>query len=96
MACRSGKELAYLQELPAVRQSVFSELSGFGDSAKDFDIRVENKKVGAGVRVTGDKPREGRILRPARTTLCPSSHRDESRSGREFTWRLTYDFYTLN
>src|SRR5664279_1659324 len=50
----SGKELHYLQELRPGNQSVHSELTGFGDSAKDFDFRVENRKTGAGVRVTGD------------------------------------------
>jgi len=39
-----GKEMTYLQELTPGRQSVFTELTGYGDTAKDFDIRVENKR----------------------------------------------------
>ena len=33
-----------------------TQFTGFSDNAKDYDIRVENRKVGAGVHITGDKP----------------------------------------
>ena len=29
---------------------------GFSDSPKDYDIRVENRKVGVGVRIIGVRP----------------------------------------
>jgi hypothetical protein len=29
---------------------------GFGDSSKYNEIRIENRRVGAGVRITGDHP----------------------------------------
>ena len=33
-----------------------SRLSGFGDTAKDYDFRIEDIKTGAAVRVQGDRP----------------------------------------
>jgi hypothetical protein len=32
------------------------QIKGFGSTAADYDIRVENKRTGAGVRVTSDRP----------------------------------------
>jgi hypothetical protein len=90
-----GKQLDYLQELPP-GQSVITELKGFGDTAKDFDIRVENKKAGAGVRVTGDRPLWKIMFWSIRTVLCPEAYVNMNvEPGSEFQWRLTYDFYTL-
>lgn len=44
-----GREITYARELEK-RESVFSEVEGYGGSAKDYDIRIENRKSGAGVR----------------------------------------------
>ncbi len=89
-----GKQLTYLKEMPT-GQSTYTELEGFGDSPKDFDIRVENRKVGAGVRVTGDRPLSKMVFWSIRTTLCPEAYIEmKIEPGREFAWRLTYDFYT--
>ena len=40
----------------ADRESVSFHISGFGESQKDYDIRVGNAKTGAGMRVTADQP----------------------------------------
>jgi hypothetical protein len=90
-----GGELTYAQELPA-GQSVFTELTGFGSESKDFDIRVENKKVGAGVRVRGDQPLWKVVFWSIRTVLSPEAYINmKIEPGREFHWKLTYDFYTF-
>jgi hypothetical protein len=95
MAETRGKELVYLKELPA-GPSVYSELTGFGDSAKDYDIRVENRKAGIGVRQTSDRPLSRLIFWSIRTTQCPEAYIDmRIDPGKEFTWRIAYDFYEL-
>ena len=48
----TGKELVYKQELPE-KVSVSGAITGFGDTAKDQDFRVENRKTGLGVRQSG-------------------------------------------
>ncbi len=89
-----GDQLAYLKELEP-RQSVFTELKGFGPSAKDYDIRIENRKVNAGVRITGDKPLQKVVFWSIRKTLCPEPYiQMRVEPGREAKWKLTYDFYT--
>jgi hypothetical protein len=91
-----GKELVYLKELEPGNQSVFGQLSGFGESSKDFDIRVENSKTGAGVRLTGDRPLSKMLFWSIRTVLAPEPYIEmKIDPGHEFKWQLTYDFYTL-
>jgi len=91
-----GNDLVYLQELQP-RQTVQVDIKGFGDSPKDYDIRVENKKAGAGVRQTGDRPITRINYWSIRTTACPEAYVDmKIEPGKTFTYRITYDFYTLN
>jgi hypothetical protein len=91
-----GGELAYLQTLAPTNQSVYSELTGFGSQPSDFDIRVENKKVGAGVRLTGDRPLYKVVFWSIHTVLCPEPYIDmKIEPGKQSNWRLTYDFYTI-
>ncbi len=95
MAETRGKEFAYLQELPQGK-SVYSELQGYGDTPRDYDIRVENRKAGIGVRQTSDRPLSKLVFWSIRTTACPEAYIDMLiEPGKEFTWRITYDFYTL-
>jgi hypothetical protein len=69
-------------------------IQGFGDSARDFDITVENRKTGAGVRVRGDKPLSRVYLWSVKTTLCPEAFVNyDIAPGQEAKWNLTYQFY---
>jgi hypothetical protein len=91
-----GKELHYLKELQPGGQSVHSQLTGFGDSARDFDFRVENRKTGAGVHVSGDRPLWKIDFWSIRTTVCPEEYINmKIEPGQESHWRITYDFYVL-
>jgi hypothetical protein len=88
-------ELVYLRELEK-GESVFTELKGFGGTAKDYDFRIENRKVGAGVRITGDRPLTRLVYWSIRTTLCPEPYIDiRVEPGRETKWNIAYEFYTL-
>ena len=89
-----GKELVYLKELQE-RQSAQSNLTGYGSDAKDYDISVENRKSGAGVRQTGDRPITRINYWSIRTTACPEAyiHMDIA-PGKDFTWKIVYNFYT--
>jgi hypothetical protein len=90
-----GKELVYRQDLEK-GQSVFTELQGFGPTARDYDIRLENRKAGAGVRIIGDKPIAKLVFWSIRTTFCPEPYIQMSIDpGKESAWKITYEFYTL-
>jgi hypothetical protein len=91
---RAG-QLVYLQELEK-GQSVFTELEGFGSMARDYDIRLENRKAGAGVRIVGDKPISKLVFWSIRTTFCPEPYIDlRVEPGSESAWKITYEFYEL-
>jgi hypothetical protein len=90
-----GNQLVYLKELEK-GQTASTELEGFSSAVKDYDIRVENRKAGAGVRQTADRPITRINYWSIRTTACPEAYIDmHIEPGREFTWRIAYDFYTL-
>jgi len=90
-----GKELTFLKELPD-GQSVFSAMDGFGESPRDYDIRVENRKAGIGVRQTSDRPLAKLVLWSIRTTVCPEAFIDFTAApGQKVTWRIKYEFYML-
>ena len=89
-----GKEVVYQEELATGGPYVYGELGGFGDTSKDFDIRVENAKTGAGVRLTGDRPLSRVVFWSIRTVLSPEPYVEmKIEPGRESRWVLTYDFY---
>ena len=88
-----GKDFVYLKELEP-RQTVQTEIQGFGASAADFDFRVENLKTRAGVRQTGDRPISKIVFWSIRTTVCPEAYIDLSvEPGNETSWRIAYEFY---
>jgi len=90
-----GNEFTYLKELPK-GPSVYTELEGYGSAAKDYDIRVENAAAHAGVRQTSDRPLAKLVFWSIRSTVCPEAYIDmRIEPGKEFTWRITYDFYTF-
>jgi len=95
LAETSGREFRYLQELPP-GVSVFSELTGYGASPADYEIRVENRAAGTGVRQTADRPIAKVNFWSIRSTVCPEAFIDmRIEPGKEFTWTISYEFYTL-
>lgn len=68
---------------------------GFGADAKDNDIRIENKRTGAGVRITGDRPLTRFGYWSIRTVVSPEPYIDLNiEPGQQFAWTYTYDYYT--
>ena len=89
------KELTFAREL-VKGETVFTELDGFGPTAADYDIRVENRKTRAGVRITADRPIAKFVFWSAPITVCPEPYVDASVApGEESSWRITYQFYQL-
>jgi hypothetical protein len=71
-------------------------LVGFSEDAKDYDIRVENKKVGAGVHITGDKPLANVGYWSIKTVLAVEPYIAMSiEPGADFSWKINYEYYTL-
>ena len=88
-----GHEIGFLRTFEA-KETVFTELSGFGATARDYDFRVENRKTGAGVHVTGDRPLAKLLFWSAWKTVCPEPYIDmRVEPGKQFSWRISYAFY---
>jgi hypothetical protein len=90
-----GSEIVFLREFER-GQTVFTEVEGFGGSASDYDIRIENRKTGAGVRITGNRPLAKLLFWSAVKTVCPEPYIDASvEPGKETSWRIQYEFYEV-
>lgn len=92
-----GKEIVYLREMQKDKDERASILvGGYSDSAKDYNIRVENRKTGAAVRITADRPLARLMFWSIRTVRSPEAFINvRVEPGSEFKWRISYEFYTL-
>jgi hypothetical protein len=92
-----GKQVVYVKDIGhqnEERQFVMAELKGYGSSSRDYDIRVENKKTGAGVHITGDRPLERILFWSVNTVLSPEPYLHfDIKPGETVTWKITYEFY---
>ncbi len=74
----------------------YLNLEGFGADAKDYDLRIENRRVGVGVRITANRPLSRLALWAIRAPLSIEPFIDMSlKPGEEFTWRIRYEYYTI-
>ena len=70
--------------------------TGFGPDARDYDIRIEDHRVGAGVRATSDRAPSKVALWGIRSVISPEPFIDITvEPGSEFTWKIVYDYYTI-
>ena len=89
-----GEKLVYLKPIVQANRM---QLKGFSQSPKDYDIRVENKKTGAGVRITSDTPLSDFVFWTSPTTSCPEAYiHVKAARGKPMNWKIVYDFYSLN
>lgn len=69
---------------------------GFSDSTKDNETIIENGKVGAGVKITGDRPLTMDVFWSIKTVLAVEPYiAIDVQPGAEFTWKDMYEYYTL-
>jgi len=90
-----GNQLVYLKVLQDEDQ-VQTLLEGFGASPQDNEIRIENHRIGAGMRITGDHPLSKLNLWSIRAVLSLEPFISMNiEPGGEFTWEISYEYYTL-
>lgn len=94
LASPQGNTLVYSKVLEGA-ECYQTSFTGFGADAKDNDIRIENKKAGAGVHITGDRPMTRFGYWSIRTVVSPEPYIDLNiEPGQQFAWTYTYDYYT--
>jgi len=88
-------QIAYLKTLEG-KDRMQAQMKGFNNSPSDYSITIENTKVGAGVRYSGNRPLWDVGYWSIRTVLAAEPFINfDIVPGAEYTWTLTYDYYTI-
>jgi hypothetical protein len=90
-----GNEVHFLRRLVA-QERFYTVLEGYAPAARDYDISIENQKVGTGVRITADRPFSKLILWSRPRVVGPEPYialRIEP--GETARWETRYSFYTI-
>ena len=95
LAIIRGNQFVYLKALEN-QEVVFTPLLGFSHSPQDNEIRIENSRAGAGMRISGDRPLSSENLWSIRSVLAVEPFISMTiNPGSEFTWKISYAYYTL-
>jgi hypothetical protein len=90
-----GSKIVYLRTLKD-RDVVAMPIQGFGSSPKDNVIRLENRRLGAGMRIEGDRPLLRESLWSIRTVVAMEPFvAVVVEPGEEFSWQSVYEYYTV-
>lgn len=92
----TGNQIRFLRTVNNGENVFCSPLLGFSNSPSDYEFRIENKIAGAGVKITCDQPIHKLNFWCCSTTLCPEPYiLVKVEPGKEFTWKIRYEFYNL-
>jgi hypothetical protein len=92
-----GKQMTFLRDLASSESIYCNGLQGFSKNPKDYDLKVENIKSGAGVRITCNQPLLKLVFWCSSTTVCPEPYiQIKVKSGQEFSWKISYNYYTFD
>jgi hypothetical protein len=90
-----ANQIVYLKTLQG-EESAYTTIQGFGKSADDYKIRIENATVNAGMIITGDRPLAQVSLWSIRSVLSVEPFIDLSiQPGSQQSWKYDYEYYTL-
>jgi hypothetical protein len=88
-----GREIHYTKVLENDDRAT-SEVTGFGTTASDNTFAVENRRTGAGVRVTGDHPLKRLVFWTIRSVVSPEAFVHlRVEPGEEVRWSISWRFY---
>lgn len=91
-----GNQILFDKELINNDHLFYRSITGFSNSARDYDIKIENSKTGAAVRITSDQPLSKIVFWSAPKTVCPEPYiRLSIKPGETVQWKIMYQFYTL-
>jgi hypothetical protein len=91
-----GNQISFLRAIGNGEHAECYSLQGYGPSKDDYEIRIENQTTGAGVKITCDQPLLKLAFWTCPTTICPEPYiKIKVAPGKEITWTIRYEFYTL-
>jgi hypothetical protein len=89
-----ANQIVYLKTLEGEERVTFG-LQGFGKDAKDYDVRVESSRTGAGFRVTSDRPPASIGFWSIRSVISVEPFVDVSiEPGKTTAWKYVYTYFT--
>jgi len=92
-----GRKIRFNRDMQEEESIACRYLEGICNSVKDFDIRIENLRTGAGVRISGDHALSRLRLWGNSKTVCPETYLNLSiDSSDEFRWSYYYEFYEID
>lgn len=95
LAAIEGNRIVY-RKLLEDQDRVSFGVQGYGSDVKDYDVRVENRALGAGVRITADRPLANLSLWSIRSVLSMEPDVDINlEPGASMNWTYTYTYYTI-
>ena len=78
---------------PKGKNFYVGDITGYRNDAADYDITVSNRKTGAAVNITADKPFSRLAFWATVKTVCPEPFiHVRADPGKTFTWKITYRF----
>jgi len=90
-----GNKIVYLKTLKD-RDKVATPIQGFSGAVTDHQIRIENRTLGAGMSIESDRPLFSESLWSIRSVLAMEPFIAISvEPGQEFSWKTTYEYFTL-
>ena len=70
-------------------------LQGFSKTEKSYNIDVKNLVTGAGVRISSDESISKLVFWASPTTVCPEPYTNiKVEPGKEYRWKIRYEYYT--
>ena len=92
-----GNQIRLLRN-PGKSESIYcGDVQGFSNNLKNYNIKVENLKTGAGVRITSEESISRLVFWASPTTVCPEPYiQIKIEPGKESSWKIYYEYYTLD
>jgi len=89
-----GKQMKFLRNLTSSENIFCGNLGGFKGIPDNYNIKVENLKTGAGVRITSRESLSKLVFWASPTTVCPEPYTDiEVEPGSRFSWSINYEYF---
>lgn len=87
-----GTRILYRKQLQE-KDRLIVHIGGFGNTAQDYDMTIDNTRVGAGVKIQGDRPLENEELWSIRSVLAmePFIHLSIPK-GKKTHWKYLYTY----
>jgi hypothetical protein len=92
----SGHTVAFTRAL-AGKESVRALPVGFGNTAADYDFRIQNTKLGIGMRITADQPLVRAAIWGMRSVFAIEPFVGyDIQPGADYSWTYSYQLYELS